>query len=43
MNRVELTRNGKVIKYDCTKPANQQVLLRPGDAINVPQKNWIGN
>ena len=43
MNRVELTRNGKVIKYDCSKPENQQIRLRPGDAINVPQKNWIGN
>ncbi|MGA0899649.1 MAG: polysaccharide biosynthesis/export family protein [Luteolibacter sp.] len=43
MNRVELTRNGNVTKYDCTESENQQVRLRPGDAINVPQKNWIGN
>ena len=43
MNRVELTRNGKVTKYDCTKPENQQLKLRPEDAINVPQKNWLGN
>lgn len=42
MNRVELTRNGNVTKYDCTKPGNAQIRLRPGDAINVPQKNWIG-
>jgi len=43
MNRVELTRNGNVTKYDCTESSNQQIKLRPGDAINVPQKNWIGN
>ena len=38
MHKVELTRDGKVIRYDCTKPQNQQIRLRPGDAINVPQK-----
>lgn len=44
MNRVELTRGGgDPIKYDCSEPENQQVRLRPGDTINVPQKNWIGN
>lgn len=43
MNRVELTRNGKVTKYDVTEPENAQIRLRPSDAINVPQKNWIGN
>lgn len=43
MNRVELTRNGKMTIYDCTKPEFQQIKLRPGDAIRVPQKNWLGN
>ena len=43
MNRVELTRNGTVREYDCTLADQQQILLQPGDAINVPQKNWIGN
>lgn len=43
MNRVELTRNGKVTKYDVTEPESAQIRLRPSDAINVPQKNWIGN
>lgn len=43
MNRVELTRNGKVTKHNCTEPKDQQLRLRPQDAINVPQKNWIGN
>ncbi len=38
MYKVELTRNGKLTRYDCTKPDNQQLRLRPGDAINVPQK-----
>ena len=42
MNRVTLTRNGKVSEYDCTKPQYQQIRLVPGDAINVPQKNWRG-
>ena len=43
MNRVELTRGGgEPVKYDCSKPENQQLRLRPGDTINVPQKNWIG-
>ena len=43
MNRVELTRGGgKPIVYDCTESQNQQIRLRPGDAINVPQKNWLG-
>lgn len=42
MKRVELTRGGEVRVYDCTEDVNRQVKLRPGDTINVPQKNWFG-
>lgn len=42
MQRVQLTRNGKVKTYDVTKPEYQQIPLERNDAINVPQKNWTG-
>ncbi len=43
MNRVRLTRKGSMKTYDCTKSQFQQVPLEPDDAIDVPEKNWIGH
>jgi protein involved in polysaccharide export with SLBB domain len=42
MGRVKLTRRGKVKQYDVTKSQFQQIPLQPDDAIDVPQKNWLG-
>ena len=42
MNRVTLTRNGKTTEYNCNETKSMQIQLQPEDAINVPQKNWIG-
>lgn len=42
MNRVTLTRGGKVAEFDITDAKNQQILLKPGDSIEVPQKNIWG-
>ena len=43
MERVKLTRAGKVKQYDANKPQFQQIPLEPDDAIEVPQKNWLGH
>jgi len=42
MGRVKLTRRGKVKQYDANKSQFQQIPLEPDDAIDVPQKNWLG-
>lgn len=41
-NRVKLYRNAKVYTYDMRKADHKRVVLYPGDAIEVPEKNWIG-
>lgn len=42
MNRVRLTRQGKMKTYDATKAQFQQIPLEPEDTIEVPQKNFYG-
>lgn len=44
MKRVRLTRVGAEPRiYNCNEAANQQILLRPGDSIDVPEKDIWGN
>lgn len=43
MNRVKLTRQGKMKTYDTTKSQFQQIPLEPDDTIEVPQKGILGN
>lgn len=43
MKRVKLTRNGKERSYDVEQSQFKHIPLEPDDAIDVPQKNWIGH
>jgi protein involved in polysaccharide export with SLBB domain len=43
MKRVKLTRGGKVKQYNVEQSQFMQIPLEPDDAIDVPQKTWIGN
>lgn len=43
MNRVKLYRNAKVYTYNLKTDSHKQVKIYPGDAIEVPEKNWLGN
>ena len=40
-NRVELHRGGRVLVYNMRKASHREVPLEIGDAIRVPQKNWL--
>ncbi|MGE9267427.1 MAG: polysaccharide biosynthesis/export family protein [Verrucomicrobiales bacterium] len=42
VNRVKLYRNAKVYTYNLKTDAHKRVKLYPGDAIEVPEKNWMG-
>ncbi|MDC0088256.1 polysaccharide biosynthesis/export family protein [Akkermansiaceae bacterium] len=41
-NRVELMRNGERHKYNMKNTEDMQVLVYPGDTINMPAKNILG-
>ncbi|MEP3213403.1 MAG: von Willebrand factor type A domain-containing protein [Luteolibacter sp.] len=40
--RVKVYRDGEVKTYDLSKSESEEVILQPGDTIEVPQKNWFG-
>lgn len=40
--RVKVLRDGKATTYDLSKEEFAQVELKPGDTIEMPQKNWLG-
>ena len=42
MNRVKLYRSAKVYIYNLKTDAHKRVKLYPGDAVEVPEKNWLG-
>lgn len=42
MKRVKLTRAGKVKQYNVELPQFMHIPLEPDDAIEVPEKNWLG-
>lgn len=42
LNRVKLYRNAKVYTYNLHSDTHKRVKLYPGDAIEVPEKNWLG-
>lgn len=42
MNRVRLMRNGKQSEYDLTRPEAKSIRVQKDDAIDIPEKNWIG-
>lgn len=42
MKRVKLTRGGKVKQYNVQLPQFMHIPLEPDDAIEVPEKNWLG-
>lgn len=43
LNRVKLYRNGRAYTYDLTREDHRDLELYPGDIVDVPQKNWLGN
>ena len=40
--RVKVRRDGEIQTYDLTNPRFRDVILQPGDTVEVPQKNWLG-
>lgn len=40
--RVRVHRDGEIQTYDLTNKELQEVILQPGDNVEVPQKNWFG-
>ncbi len=42
IRRVRLFRDGVVKQYDLRNHEHMQIILRPNDTIEVPQKNWLG-
>ncbi|MFT6178064.1 MAG: tetratricopeptide (TPR) repeat protein [Akkermansiaceae bacterium] len=43
INRVKLYRNGQVYTYNLKMDKHKGVKLYPGDLVEVPQKQWMGN
>lgn len=42
IRRVRLFRDGNMRQYNMRDQNDMEVLLRPNDTIEVPQKNWLG-
>ncbi|WP_081886140.1 polysaccharide biosynthesis/export family protein [Haloferula sp. BvORR071] len=42
MGRVALVRNGQRKEYDLKNTKFMNIQVEPGDTIEVPQKNWLG-
>ena len=43
INRVKVYRSGKAKSYDLRNTAAKQIRLYPGDIVEVPQTNFLGN
>lgn len=39
--RVRVFRDGKTLTYDLTNPEFDDIILQPGDSVEMPQKNWM--